>query len=119
MPDSLNIVYNAADAINHFREAGHGYPSFGQTVEPNKLLEVVDMKRRRLFCLLGFTADHLDVCLKVEDISPNGLLVVSDILETFTDKWVCRIASQPPPQVSSAHGDLHFVLESGACESHP
>ena len=110
MPDRLNIVYNAADAINHFSQVGLEYPLLGGLIEPSEILQVIESRYQRLYALLGFTASGAEVVLQVKSLE-GEIMTIEDRLGNLNREWVCRIATDPAPRVSVPHADLLFNLE--------
>lgn len=105
------MVWNGADASDHFYLAGKKLPFPGHQVDPDEMLAVfadlyVDKMKRLTGTLEG---RRLIARVAMVDLEA-GTLFLSDS-EKWTPLGNFRISQQPRPVVQEPHGDVKYYLD--------
>lgn len=109
-PDCINILWNAADAI----DAGITQLP-GEKIPPQRLMAVLVFRLQRLARFDGtLPNDAKRMVLKFLPVaSPEGkaeLLQVSCEVPPF--QGIYAITTDPPPRMNATHGDCLFTLQN-------
>jgi hypothetical protein len=108
-PEKITITYNAADAVDDFREVGIEINGTYQPV-PEHILRAIGNKIGRLYALRGYRVDDKrPIYIKPKAITEHGILFVQPF-EIPTFEEIYSVATEPQPQVMAPHGDISFAL---------